>query len=28
LMRYQPKVFFEIDTRERQNLDVGQLLDI
>ena len=28
LMRYQKKVFFEIDTRERQPVDVGQLLDI
>ena len=28
LMRYQKKVFFEIDTRERQPVDVGQLIDI
>ena len=28
LMRYQRKVFFEIDAREKQPVDVGQLLDI
>ncbi|BBO90684.1 LemA family protein [Desulfosarcina ovata] len=28
LMRYQQKVFFEIDTQERKNVDVGQLLDV
>jgi LemA protein len=28
LMRYQQKVFFEINPQERQNVDVGQLLDI
>jgi LemA protein len=28
LMGYQQKVFFEISTQERQNVDVGQLLDI
>ena len=28
LMRYQKKVFFEMDAQERQNVDVGQLLDI
>ena len=28
LMRYQKKVFFEIDARESQPVDVGQLLDI
>jgi len=28
LMRYQQKVFFEIDVQERKNVDVGQLLDL
>ncbi|BBO84189.1 hypothetical protein DSCO28_47550 [Desulfosarcina ovata subsp. sediminis] len=28
LMRYQKKVFFEIDAKERKNVDVGQLLDL
>ena len=28
LMRYQRKVFFEIDAREKQPVDVGQLLDM
>jgi LemA protein len=28
LMGYQQKVFFEISTQERRNVDVGQLLDI
>ena len=28
LMRYQQKVFFEIDAQERKNVDVGQLLDL
>jgi LemA protein len=28
LMRYQKKVFFQIDAREAQPVDVGQLLDI
>lgn len=28
LMRYQKKVFFEIDAQERKNVDVGQLLDL
>ena len=28
LMRYQQKVFFEIDQQERKNVDVGQLLNL
>ncbi len=28
LMRYQQKIFFEIDTQERKTADVGQLLDM
>jgi LemA protein len=28
LMRYQKKIFFEIDTQERKTADVGQLLDM
>jgi len=28
LMRYQKKVFFEIDTQEKKPVDVGQLLDM
>ena len=28
LMRYQKKIFFEIDTLERKTVDVGQLLDM
>ena len=28
LMRYQKKVFFEIDAQERKTVDVGQLLDL
>ncbi|NNF98208.1 MAG: LemA family protein [Desulfobacteraceae bacterium] len=28
LLRYQRKVFFEIEAREKENIDVGQILDI